>query len=312
MTVYSKPAMTPAELIDQWKTRGLLVSDEGEAARYLEVISYYRLSAYTLPFQVPSPNHYFKSGTDFNDVLDLYVFDRQLRLLLLDAIERIEVALRSFINNFMSLKYGHHWYIDLALFTRQGDYGNLIDDLRRQCNRQTKDVFLQHYFDTYSEPDLPPSWVMTEIISFGQLSKLFANIKDNQERKIIAQKFNTTAILLESWMQSITYIRNVCAHHSRLWNRELSNSPRVPRTRHQVNGAWIKMPIALDDTNINPLRRSYILLVIIEKLLRTVNPGSTWHKRLYRLLFDHPNISISHMGMPKSWHEDPFWRLDDG
>lgn len=118
MTAYTKPALDSSQHIMQWQQRGLGVVDTARAEHYVSAIGYYRLSAYTLPFQVGNPIHHFQAGTTFDQVLYLYVFDRQLRLLVMDAIERIEVAVRSQLNNHMAQKYGPHWYLDEQYFDR--------------------------------------------------------------------------------------------------------------------------------------------------------------------------------------------------
>ena len=306
MSIFDKPAFSADQHIAQWAERGLAIPDRTKTEHYLSVISYYRLSAYTLPFQVGNPDHHFKSDTSFNDVLDLYVFDRELRLLVMDAIERIEVAIRSHINNHMAIKYGSHWYLDETHFKRTYNHKGLLADIERQCRRKTKEVFLKHYVEKYTSPRLPPSWVVVELLTYGQLSIVYDNMARATDQKIIARQFNTHAELLRSWMQSISYIRNVCAHHSRLWNRELGNAPKVP---HTPPDNWIRTLGTVADSQINPNKRLYLLLVVIEYLLQAANPESEWHKRLYDLMQKHPNVSKAHMGMPEDWHEDSFWRL---
>lgn len=135
MTAFDKPAFSADQHIAQWEARGLAVPDKPKAGHYLGVISYYRLSAYTLPLQVGNPDHQFKPGTRFDDVLDLYVFDRELRLLVMDAVERIEVAIRSHVNNYMALKYGSHWYLDEAHFRHKYSHKSLLADIEKQCLR---------------------------------------------------------------------------------------------------------------------------------------------------------------------------------
>jgi len=304
MTKYNKRAFSYDEHLSQWEERGLTIADHDKARHYLSVINYYRFSAYTLPFQVANPEHHFKPNTNFEDVLDLYIFDRELRLLVLDAIERIEVAMRSHINNYMSLEYGPHWYLDESLFTPSFPHKELLSDIEKHCQRK-KEIFVKHYMEKYTEPRLPPGWVVIEILTFGQLSTIYDRLANAHDQKAIARNFNTHAELLRSWMQSISYIRNLCAHHSRLWNRELGNAPKIPKKLDN----WIRTPIIVADKNIKPSKRLYIMLTILEFLLQQVNKESTWHKRLNELIKKYPNISYANMGMPVDWFEDDFWRL---
>lgn len=305
MTAYTKPALDVMEQLAQWRSRGLAVPDAQRAQHYLSVVGYYRLSAYSLPFQVGNPDHQFIPSTEFDDILDLYVFDRGLRLLLLDAIERIEVGLRSHMGNHMALNHGPHWYWDESHFVRAYAHKALLAEIESHCKRK-KEPFIKHYVDKYSSPSLPPSWVVMELLTFGQLSTIYDHMANAADQKAIARNFGTQAELLRSWLQTLSYVRNVCAHHSRLWNRELGNAPKVPK---KSPDNWIVMPIVVGDKNIKPHLRLYLVLVIIEYLLQSVNPESTWHKRLFELLQKHSKVSKAHMGMPDNWFKDPFWRL---
>lgn len=305
MTTFTKPAIPIPAQLQQWIDRGLSVVDSAEAEQYLHSIGYYRLSAYSLPFQNGNPDHRFRPGVSFDEIRKLYIFDRELRLLVLDAIERIEVAFRSQFNNHMALAYGAHWYLDEKHFIPKYDHKVLLAEIE-MLGRRSKEVFVKHYRTKYTDPRLPPSWMVTELLTFGQLSIVFSNIASFADQKAIARGLNTSAELLRSWMQSISYIRNTCAHHSRLWNRELGTPPMVPK---KPKGNWIRMPIELADPNVDPHKRLYLLLATLEYLLQAVNPTSTWHERLLGLMRENPQVSRAHMGMPDNWESDPFWRL---
>lgn len=305
MTAFTKPAIPVSAQLQLWIDRGLIVADQANAENYLFTIGYYRLSAYSLPFQNGNPDHQFKSGVSFDDIHKFYIFDRELRLLVLDAIERIEVAFRSQFNNHMALSYGAHWYLDEAHFTPKYDHKKLLASIESEMGR-SKETFLRAYLKKYTTPRLPPSWMVTELLTFGQLSRVYDKLAQASDQKAIARGMNTPAELLRSWMQAISYIRNTCAHHSRLWNRELGTAPMVPK---KPKGPWISMPITVADPLVNPHKRLYLLLAILEYLLQAVNPTSTWHERLKDLMDRNPQISKAHMGMPDDWVDDPFWRF---
>jgi len=307
MTTFTKPAISISAQLQQWIDRGLQVTDRPETEHYLEVIGYYRLSAYTLPFQTDGSDHHFKSAVTFDDIRKLYVFDRELRLLVLDAIERIEVAFRSQFNNHMAFTYGAHWYLDERHFIAKYDHKALLAEIELQL-RRSKEVFVKHYRTKYGDPRLPPSWMVTELLTFGQLSKVYASLTNFGDKKAIAKGLNTSAELLRSWMQSISYVRNTYAHHSRLWNRELGTAPMVPR---KPIGSWIRMPIAIADPHVDPHRRLYLLMATLEYMLQVVNPTPTWHERLKDLMVRNPQISKAHMGMPDDWTDDPFWHFSE-
>lgn len=305
MTVFNKPPTSISDQCQQWIERGLIVADCGKVEHYLCTIGYYRLSAYSLPFQNGDPDHCFMDGISFDDIRLLYIFDRELRLLILDAIERIEVAFRAQFNNHMAQSYGAHWYLDEKRFIAKYDHKALLAEIE-QLERRSKEVFVKHYRTKYTDPRLPPSWMVTELLTLGQLSKVYASLASFSDQKAIAKGLNTSAELLRSWMQSISYVRNTCAHHSRLWNRELGTAPMVPR---KPTGSWIAMPITLADPQVDPYTRLYLMLATLEYLLQAVNPTSTWHERLHDLMQRNPQVSKAHMGMPDDWETDSFWRL---
>jgi len=307
MTLFNKPALDVPAQLEQWQGRGLVIADVSRAQHYLTVVGYYRLSAYSLPFQQGRPEHHFIIDTSFNDVLDLYVFDRELRLLVLDAIERIEVGMRSQIGNYMAVEHGSHWYLDESHFVCSYDHKALLADIESHCKRK-KELFVKHYVGKYSSPRLPPSWVVMELLTFGQLSMIYDRMANARDQKAIARLFGTQAELLRSWLQTLSYMRNVCAHHSRLWNRELGNAPKVPR---KSPSNWVNLPIVVSDENIKPHVRLYLVLVVIEFLLRSINPESTWHQRLFELMRKHDRVSKAHMGMPEEWNTDSFWDLSE-
>ncbi len=307
MTLFDKLALDVPAQLKQWRGRGLIVVDESRAQHYLAVVGYYRLSAYSLPFQLGNPEHHFITDTSFDDILDLYAFDRELRLLVLDAIERIEVSMRSGIGNYMATKYGAHWYLNESHFVSSYDHKALLADIELHCKRK-KELFVKHYAVKYSSPRLPPSWVVMELLTFGQLSMIYDRMANASDQKAIARLFGTQAELLRSWLQTLSYMRNVCAHHSRLWNRELGNAPKVPK---KSPSSWIKWPIEVSDDNIRPHVRLYLVLVVIEFLLQSINPESSWHQRLFELMRKYNRVSKAHMGMPEEWSTDSFWRLSE-
>lgn len=305
MTAFTKPAISISDQCQLLIDRGLIVADRSQVEHYLHTLGYYRLSAYALPFQLGVSNHTFKPNVSFDDIRKLYIFDRELRLLVLDAIERVEVALRSQLNNQMVLSYGPHWYLDELHFIPKYDHKKLLANIEQEMNR-SKETFISAYVKKYTTPRLAPSWMVTELLTLGQLSRVYDCLAQAGDQKAIARGMNTSAELLRSWIQSISYIRNTCAHHSRLWNRELGTAPMVPK---KPKGNWVRMPITLADPQIDPNKRIYLLLAILEYLLQGVNPTSTWHERLKDLMDRNPQVSRAHMGVPDDWDTDPFWRM---
>lgn len=311
---YAKPALTTDRLVERLADRGLGIPDRDRATRYLRHLGYYRLSPYTIPFQVTGTDHQFRSGIEFDDILDLYVFDRALRLLVLDALERIEVAIRSALTDHMSVTYADpHWYTDRTHFKDHRKYAEFlkgvekdcIDQLRRAPEQRGDSVVfrsaLEHYLTTYGAPKLPPSWLMVETLTIGSLDHLIRNLSRRSDKSAIASTIGINASLLDSWLRTYVRVRNICAHHGRLWNVGLGVYPAIPSSSAI---AW------LDDGSVITQRRAkqlYPVLISLQSVLDTISPRSSWSQRLSDLLAEHPNVPLRGLGMPDDWRRDVFW-----
>ncbi len=305
MNQYLKPPLTIEEQLALWQSRGLHLEDQERASRYLSVISYYRLSAYCLPFKVAGSEHVFRAGTTFNDILSLYVFDRQLRLLILVAIERIEVAFRARMTQVLGESYGSHAYTEQQIFRPEYRHDWLLAKVREKSKERNAEAFLQHYRQKYRDPELPPIWMVLEVLTFKEVSFLFAHLRDKKNKQAIADFWNLPVPVAESWFRALSDLRNTCAHHSRTWNREFGSRPVIPKKAPTI---WPNLA-PLPRTGIAPTRRLYYLLVVTEYLLRRINPSSSWPRRLFELMEQHPAVSREHMGMPEDWFEESFWHL---
>lgn len=311
---YGKPPLPLDELVDRLSNRGLDIPDPGRSERHLRHIGYYRLSPYTIPFQQGEPDHLFREGTTFDDVLDLYVFDRALRLLVMDALERVEVAVRAALTDHMANTYNDpHWYMDAAHFRHPGRHAGLLQIVRSTCDERLRGSpdagedslvhrsALEHYLTTYGSPELPPSWLMVETLTIGQLSGVYRNLAQRADRTAIAKSIGLTATVLESWMLTYVRVRNICAHHGRLWNVGLGVYPAIPTTSKI---SWLK------DSDALPARsrkRLYPVLVSLQSVLDSVSPHSSWAQRLYELLRTRPAMNLAGAGIPVAWASDEFW-----
>ena len=132
-SLFAKPATTHAQQVMLLRQRGMVIDDPAAAAFYLQHLNYYRLGAYWLPFEADHATHSFKPGTKFGDVLNLYVFDRELRLLVLDAIERVEVSVRSQWAYQLAHQHGPHAHLDAVLAFRLHLWQQLAR--RTRCQR---------------------------------------------------------------------------------------------------------------------------------------------------------------------------------
>ena len=297
---YTKPAYSLEQHLEVLEKRGLLIPDPDKALHYLKYIGYYRLTGYCLPFQAGAAgDHSFIESTSFDDVLKLYVFDRELRVHILDAIERIEVAFRAAISNTMSLAYGPHWYLDEHHFgKRYGRGGRQTYDHAKLLKEIDKadSTSLRHYRETYTDPIYPPSWMVIESLSFGSCSMMFAHLRKVQI-KLVSEELELGPTQLISWMHGLVLLRNLCAHHSRIWNRKFSH-------RLSIHG---EIPGALRE-NIDRDNKFYVYASLIVYFLRSISPDTSWAKKLSRLIVAHQNIRISDMGFPADWKERELWK----
>lgn len=308
MITYQKTPLTSAAHITQLRRRGLDISDQEKAEKYLKTIGYYRLSAYFFPFidrSFQNTNHNFIENTHFSQILDVYIFDRQLRLLVMEAIERIEVALRTMWANELSIKTNDaHAYMQSNNFKYPRKHQYNIEKVRTDISKSTE-TFITHYLAKYNNPALPPIWAMAETLSFGALSHWYADTKDNQLKQHIARSVGLPTVnVMEGVLHALTLVRNICAHHSRLWNRQLTKS--LPNIR-QLSDV-LQLEYSQPHHGQNQLsKKLYNYLVVIDHMMRCLQPKTQWRTRLKLHLQTLPFHHHHAMGFPENWQEHLFW-----
>ncbi|RYE34967.1 MAG: Abi family protein [Sphingobacteriaceae bacterium] len=304
---YTKPALSYQDQLQQLKNRGLVVEDNQKAIFLLENISYYRLSGYWYPLlQEPKSSHLFKTGASFNQSFQLYCFDRDLRKLVSSELEKIEVAIRAKMIYILAHQYDPFWINDNTLFSDQGKFDDTNYKLKEEYKRSREDFILA--FKAKYNDALPPSWMILEISSFGTLSNLYQNLKPGKSKRVIAKYFGLDDNTFSSWLHSIVYIRNICAHHSRLWNRTLSISPALPAKPKLY---WLTITTTIDTRSGKRLdinNRTYYILPIIIYLLQTVNPTNTFKEKLFKLLSKYSIVDSAAMGFPVDWKDQAIWQ----
>lgn len=315
---YSKPPLTYQEQLALLSSRGLVIQHSERAIHYLTNISYYRLSAYAIPLQ--TKKDVFVSGTTFDDVLNLYLFDRELRLIVFNAIERLEVSIRARIIYNLSHKYGAHWQDNAKIFKdpyrvknkKTGEFFtiDIFSEVQEMIAKSTKEkhpeTFIKHYKSKYKKPTNPASWMCLEVLTIGQLSKIYNGLKQNEDKQLIAQEFGLHHTVFKSWLHTLTYVRNICGHHGRLWNREIAIEP-----------FWLEKPKKnwLNKEFCNVTNRSFYSICMIRYLLQTVNPTHHIKDHLIELFAKYPKTPIQFMGIPSmrndelwDWKNEPLWK----
>ena len=294
---FQKPYTRAHDLVCLLQSRGLTVSDFAEAERYLEFIGYYRLSAYMYPLlQMPKEQHRYKPDATFSQVMMLYRFDKKLRLLIFNEIEKIEVAIRSAIVNIGCEMMGNpFWMTDSNNFIDTAKFRHTMDLIDAELHRSRED-FIVHFKQTYSDA-YPPAWILAEVLPFGVITNIFSNIKITRIKKAIARRFGLHVAPFESWLTIVTLTRNSCCHHARVWNKQNTIRPMLP---NRIAGNWITLPT---DT-----LRIYFDLCIIKYFLNIISPNNDMKTKIDALLADFPDIDTAAMGMPRGWENEPLWQ----
>ena len=298
--VYTKTPLTFEQQLQQLKERGLIIDDDDLALFHLKTISYYRLSAYWHPFRKTEQDDVlsddFEEGTQFTEVIRLYEFDRRLRLLVMDAIERIEVYARTLFTYHIGHKYGAFGHTRAANFHHDFDHTPWLEKLEEDAAR-SKDEFITHYKNKYAGFPTLPIWMVTEVMSLSSLSRGYRGLK-NDDKKIISDEFALHHRCLADWFHTLTYIRNICSHHGRLWNRELAIRPGMMRAR-----AWNPPVSPRND-------RVFYILLIIRYLLRKAYISDKWKEQCDNLLrpIAKDGKWRAAMGIPENWVEHPVWQ----
>ncbi len=284
---FNKPALTVEKQIELLKSRGLIINNIEFAKSILSNIAYYRLSAYMKYFQI---NDVFKTNTTFEDVINLYNFDKDLKSIIFENIRIIEISLRTKICLHMCSNYGSHWFYDINNYKSQKDYEKTLEILENERGLK-KDTFIKYYYEKYSEPDLPPFWMISEVLSMGDLSKILngLNFKDVKQIANSLTPDYFTSPVLTNWIHVLATIRNICAHHSRLWNRQLKIKFAIPQRIPQ----WLENRVGNDNV--------YAVCFVIALLMKH-HPYNNFEQQLKQLFIKYKNMDITKMGFLKSYN----------
>ena len=298
---YEKPYKTPEEQADLLISRGL-ICDKTSLISRLTWINYYRFSGYLYPFRKPETDDFIQ-GTTFEKVWRRYCFDRKLRLLMLDGIARIEVGIKASIVLLFTQKHGPFGYLEKANLPgiTENDYKLLLDTMQKDAGK-SREQFVRAFFDKYGDvhSDLP-LWMAVELMTFGTMLKFYEGMNSDMQAEL-ADKFQQHQRPFISWLKSLNLVRNICAHHDRLWNRILGIRPVLwPQSeRKRIDCPWLNPKV--------PPERLYAPITIIIWMLNIIAPKSQWKKRVIDLLDEYPEIPKREMGFPENWEASYFWR----
>jgi abortive infection bacteriophage resistance protein len=216
--------------------------------------------------------------------------------MVLEAVEQIEVSVRSQWAYHLGHRHGPHAHLDSMLFDRkywEGNKRKLCDEVNR-----SDEVFIKEH-KRYAE-ELPPVWVVSEVMSVGLLSKWYTSLKPKATRRAISKVYELDDDVLASWLRHLCLVRNLCAHHSRFWNRDFTVTPKIPRSKHQALFA---------EAFVENSRKSYNTLIILLFWLDAISPerkAHDWRSRLVQLLQEHESLCRT-MDFPLDWVERRPW-----
>lgn len=301
---YPKKALSIDEQAERLIQRGL-IADKNELMKRLSSVSYYRLSGYLYPFRQSESEDYIE-GTTLKVIWGRYCFDRRLRVLFLDVIERVEVSIRTQLTYHFSHEHGAFGHCEERNFPslKIADYIDWRESLLTETSR-SKEAFKKHFFKKYGDTHRNlPVWMASELMSMGSLLTLLKGVDGAIAGKVAAH-FDMADELLLSWLRSLYAARNICAHHSRLWNRVLGYAPSMPSKNKYPH--WHLSDV--EGKKILTNDRVGILLMICSAFLAQISPTSRWRERVEQLFNEYPEIPVKDMGLPADWKKHPLWKL---
>ena len=280
-----QPPMTIDEQVENLKSIGLIVEDEEYAKRILNDTSYFRLiKAYSLTLK--SKNGIYTENVSFEQLVELYRFNANFRQIIFPEIEKIEINVRCRVANYFAEQYGVLGYLEEDNFVNPKYHQSFIDDIEAEIRRNSKAPFVKNFRENYEGGKLP-IYALVEVFSFGTLSKFYKNMK-NSDKKVVAKSFGVGFTYLESWLESISYVRNICAHYGRLYNAKLSKTPMLYKEYSEIGIGN---------------NRIFGVLLCLKQLLKNDGHWNIFVDKIEMLFEKYESVDIKTMGFPENWKE---------
>ena len=269
------------EQIENLISLDLQLEDKDYAKSVLSRVSYYRIvKAYSITLK---ENGKYIEGTTFKNIVDLYLFDMELRHILFSLIEHIEVYLRAVITNYFSLKYGNFGYKDLSNYKKKNYQISTLKELEKEIKRNKKSPFIQNFKENYEGGEIP-FYAAIEVASFGTLSKMYKNM-ENEDKSEIAKAFSVDYTYLESWIENLSYVRNICAHYGRLYGAKLTKTPKLYRE-------YLRQGIS---------NNTIFASIINLKILANQEYYEKFHSDLLDIINKYPTVELKNLGFIEKW-----------
>ena len=292
MKTFSKKPTSIEDQIKQLQARGMIITSVERAKMFLSYCSYYRFCGYALHFEYLTPEgertHSYKPETSFDDVEYLYHFDAALRRLIFHYTSLIEINFRGSLCNESAWYYDDaHWFLEENNFQRKDEYEKFLKCCYENVDN-SREIFITRYKNNYpGGPELPPIWMLTELMSFAVWSKLYQNLSDKKLKKKIASEQGVPEKFLISWLKSLTVLRNACAHHARIWNRNFTQPPLIsPQMKKRVIPEHYK--------------KISVMFLIIFDLLKKLGREQDFVNDLEELFSKYQRIKLKYLGITKT------------
>jgi abortive infection bacteriophage resistance protein len=295
---YMKPPLSYSDQVELLCQRGLIIPDKQVAERFFSNVNYYRFYSYSIPFELSGNT--FRQDTTFDRIAWFYDFDCRLRQAVFCAISHVEVVLRTRIAYELCLAsldpFVHYNPTFFTEFFRgknkdkENKHQKWIQALEEDTIK-SNEHWINQYKKTYTDYPRIPLWHAVEIITFGALSKFYRGL-DIPYKELIARQLRVTPEILASWMHCLTEVRNVCAHHGRLWNRKFVNKPSLP----------------IDWTTNN--ERIFAILALLEHSCRAFGIDLSIMDDVYAVLNElrqHEPSFVIRAGIPQDWTGSRIW-----
>ncbi|MDR0952766.1 MAG: Abi family protein [Elusimicrobiota bacterium] len=319
MTTYNKPFLTFEEQVNLLEKRGVIISDRAEALSFLSKVSYYKFGGYTLFFEAKGTSSQRSSiyphNTEFKEIIALYEFDRELRNLMWEALSKIEIAVKTNITHILtsvkSASQGAFVLYDTSLFSNKDKQDVILDKIWKAVFKNKAEKYIDHYCKKYCEKscinrtaqksnndpkdcsEKIPLWMASEVMTFGNISVLFKYL-NTDTRNDISKPLGIDGYYYTSWLHTCSVVRNICAHHGRLFNR---NNMVFPK---KLDKPW----------HVVKSNTFFAILCCVKEMMRFHKIDSAeWKQKIENLIktanFRDKNIS---MGLFDGWEQTALWK----
>lgn len=328
MAEYTKAWLSLDEQVSKLASRGVEMPDLDKCRQLLEAVGYYRLTGYLYPmreserypdddgrFRVRILNGY-RAGTSLDYAAELIDFDRRLRMLVLEGIERIEVSFRMQLGYVLG-KRSAFAHLDSSNFVSAFTSERTVDgDIKTNSHQlwiqrvkarqaESDEAFVAHFREKYDGE--MPIWALTEILELGQLGRLYSGLQNSIATEIATSYGAPSKRMMSSWLSSLNYVRNVSAHHARLFNRKLVVAPARPTSEQVPLLGHLK-----EATSAKQVFGVYNALAVMAYLLRSIDPDSGWSDRIVALIRTFPSsefLGEESLGVPVGWSDQVLWSI---